>query len=448
MATRPNVIVIMADDLAKTEFKRLYLPRTFATIVDRGIFFRNFQVNTPLCGPSRSSMHTGRYAHNHGYKICTDNPNDTVWNAYYRGGNLDREFGRRLNSAGYFSAMVGRYNGGYGSAPTMTELALPTDYWPPGWDFWFATVGVAYTNAPVVDHGRRYRIPGYVTDALATKALAAIDGAIAAGKPFVLNLWPPNPHEWSGATWAERHANRFGGQIVPREPDYDASREGRHPQLQAIMPLTAAQRAVLDRRFRERLRSMASFDEMVGAVMDKLAATGAIANTYVMITSDNGYRNGHYGLTAKMGPDHRSTNVPFAIAGPGIAPGQVRQETISVVDVAPTIYELAEVPVPDDVDGRSFKGLLLGSGTWSRPAYVAHWSSQVPSFNPTVTVRYEYRALVGPRWRYIRWWDGFEEYYENDPYELTNVAPTLPSSRLLLLRQQVDRRATCAGATC
>lgn len=454
---RPSFLVIMADDMSYTEFTRAIMPKTFARLVDQGARFMNFQVNTPVCGPSRATMHTGRYPHNHGFKQCTDEASGNMselWDVYHRGGNSARETGPRLNAFGYYSAMAGKSHSTIGAASVMIAAGVDRYYSPPGWDDFLAPIVVTYWDAPAIDNGQSATIPGYVPHALRDRAIAAIDAAVAAGKPFYVALWPTNPHTDArgGAMYPPEVATLWSKKRTPRSPDFNAAPTGKHPEIEALWaePMTAGQVAKMDAAHRDRARSLRALDADIAALLDKVDQTGRAASTYVILTSDNGYKTGHFRLKYKSSPWARDTNVPFVVRGPGVAVG-IRNEPIGMVDVAPTILELAGVAIPDDVDGRSFAAVLAGGPPLVRaPVFAQHWQRTVVAFKPGAAIRWRWRAIVDRRWRYVRWDDGFEEYYDTfaDRFELTNIAGTLTPQRLGQLRRMIDARAGCYGATC
>lgn len=428
---KPNVITIVLDDLSGLEFSRSYLPSIFARLVDHGTTFQNFTVNTPLCGPSRSSYHTGKLSHNHGFEVCPDKPGQAVWDKYYARGNTLVEGGPRFHALGYYTGMIGRYNANYGVAGMMNRAGLPEGYMPPGWDVWLASIGVAYVNWPLSDHGTIRTEPTYVTDYLTTRTIGAIDAAVAQGKPFFLNVWPPNPHYAEETIYAARHAGAWSTAVVPNASDLWANATGKHPGLVGLAPRDAAKTSYVNTQFRERLRSMAAVDEMVEAIAAHLDAIGQMANTIIILTSDNGYKLGHWRMTGKQDPYFRSVVVPFVARGPGILQ-QTRTEIVQPIDVLPTLLEFAGSSTTPDIDGQSAVTLLTSAtaSPWRRYGFIQHWNDGLLTWNVARGLfDFRYRVLTAPNWKYIKWEDGFEEYYANDRLNILNTFATLPESR-------------------
>jgi arylsulfatase A-like enzyme len=134
-------------------------------------------------------------------------------------------------------------------------------------------------------------------------------------------------------------------------------------------------------------------------------------NTIVVIFGDNGYQFGEKNIWNKGRLWEGSTHVPLVMAGPGIVRDQTSKRPVSLLDLYPTLLELAALPPRPDVDGVSFVPLLRNpAGPWEHPALT--------------TSGFNNHALRTERWRYIRYADGSEELYDHDadPLEHTNVA--------------------------
>src|SRR5215213_5998387 len=119
----------------------------------------------------------------------------------------------------------------------------------------------------------------------------------------------------------------------------------------------------MDALYRRRLRSMRAVDDMVKTLVETLESTGALENTYILLTSDNGYHLGEHRIAEGKGTPYEETiRVPLLIRGPGVIEGRTELRLTSNIDLAPTFAELAgtTVEVPDFVDGRSLVPLLDG----------------------------------------------------------------------------------------
>jgi N-acetylglucosamine-6-sulfatase len=449
----PNILTVMLDDMSMLEFRRVVMPQVFHHIVDRGTTFRNFQVTSPVCGPNRSTFHSGRLPHNHGYMVCNETaPATHMLDEYARRGMLPLEDGPRFQANGHRTAMLGRYNAAWGSPGFMAKMGFPTAYMPPGWDDWLVLQqGVWYRDWPASDRGVAVTVPDYISDVLADRAIAAIDAAVAAGKPFHLNWWPPNPHATTPGvpTYPEWASSLFADTELPADPDLGAEPVGKHPGFATLRPLTESQLAYLREDHRSRLRSVYAADRAFGRIARHIEARGLTGNTVMLVTSDNGYKLGHHRLHSKNAPYRRDLNVPLAIAGPGILM-QERTEIVQTVDILPTLLDLAGAPFDPSLDGQSAKGLLTGSSVcWRRYGFSQHWGLRALKWHPELGLFwFRWRALTTPSLKYIVWHDGFTEYYEADQFEMVNTADTLDPARRAVLQSYMDAMSTCTGVLC
>jgi len=153
-------------------------------------------------------------------------------------------------------------------------------------------------------------------------------------------------------------------------------------------------------------------DAMVGRLLDKLDASGRAANTIIVLWADHGYHLGDKENCVKFTLWEKANRVPFIIVAPGVtAPGSRCARPVSLVDIYPTLVELAGLPKKDGLDGVSLVPLLKDpQAEWERPAIMTQGKGN--------------HAVRTQRWRYIRYRDGSEELYdhENDPWEHTNLA--------------------------
>ena len=103
-----------------------------------------------------------------------------------------------------------------------------------------------------------------------------------------------------------------------------------------------------------------NIDAQIGRVLAKLEATGELANTYVIFTSDHGIAVGRHGLMGKQNLYEHTWRVPFIVRGPGIEPGSTASGYIYLLDVLPTLCDLAGIEPPATVEGKSFRPVLEG----------------------------------------------------------------------------------------
>jgi arylsulfatase A-like enzyme len=152
-------------------------------------------------------------------------------------------------------------------------------------------------------------------------------------------------------------------------------------------------------------------DQMVGRLIDKLDATGRADNTIIILWADHGYHLGDKESCVKFTLWEKANRVPFIIVAPGVGkPGNKCSRPVSLLDIYPTLIEIAGLPEKNDVEGNSLVPLLKDPNREWVPALMTNGQGN--------------HAVRSDRWRYIRYRDGTEELYDhkNDPWEWTNVA--------------------------
>jgi N-acetylglucosamine-6-sulfatase len=217
------------------------------------------------------------------------------------------------------------------------------------------------------------------------------------------------------------------------------------PWIQSLPILTRAQIADLDKRHEDRVETLQALDDLVEGVASKLQSSGQLSNTYIAFTSDNGYHLGEHRIPKSKGrPYEEDIHVPLLVRGPGVAAGSSTDELVLNTDYFPTFTELAGIPTPSYVDGRSLQPVLTETATNWRSAILleAHptqHAGETPAYSGILTTSGS---------KYIEYEGGVRELYDlgADPYELTNNYDSAPrpdalEERLLALKH-------CAGVTC
>ena len=481
--TQPNVIVILTDDLDKTLMP--YLPHVTGLIRDQGAELTNFYVEQSSCCPSRASILSGLYAHNHG----------VIGNVWPEGGydrwretEQDDALPVWLEQAGYRNAMLGKYFNEYpyhpGSQLSDDEKTERREYVPPGWQSWASP---AQGNAYPQTH-YKLNVDGsldadfhedYLDQWLGDRAVSLVDGAegfdFAAGGQFLYyaSYSPHTPY-----AYPPEYEDDFTGATYPRTPDFgEADTSDKFGLTRTRAPLSATDIATIDETFRERIRSVQVLDQTVARLVKELEAQGALDDTYLIFTSDNGYIMGnHRREIGKYNQFQGTVNVPFYVRGPGIAPGSTYDDLAGNIDIAPTIAEIAAATPPAAVDGVSLLPLLHGGAPPAR-RYFLLGRALTPTNTTTAggleeapetyveTERSsrlnDFTGVTNGRYKLIRYTHlPHEELYDlrNDPYELDNLLAhdaasyraMTPAGRRAVdtLRAALDRLVDCSGETC
>jgi len=440
MHPRPNVVLIVTDDQRVGTLG--VMPRTRYWLVRGGTYFSHAYVTTPLCCPSRSSIFTGLYAHNH----------HVVQNVY--GDRLPQQLTIQhyLQRAGYVTAIFGKY----------------LNYWdvyraPPYFDRWGIQEPV-HVNALFNEQGRVERVPGYSTDHVADDAVEFIRERAAAGdgRPFFLYVAPHVPH--APFRPPERYADApvppFRGDPATREldvsdkPPFVRRLERTHRVEHYQLPPDDRGQLRWDRAQRQRYftqiiptqqeRMLMAADDLVNRVMSTLHSTGLDRNTLVIYISDNGFLWGEHGLVSKSWPYTQSVQVPMMMRWPGHVPaGAVDDRLVANIDIAPTIAQATGVQIDAPMDGHS----LLDRRFRRSALLLEHWS-------PT------WASLITPGYQYVEYYHDwglrhmtFREYYDlrRDPWELHDLLSGIATSQglpLERLHQQLREYEGCRAFTC
>jgi arylsulfatase A-like enzyme len=177
-----------------------------------------------------------------------------------------------------------------------------------------------------------------------------------------------------------------------------------------------------------------AIEEGVGEIFKALKETGQLDNTLIVFASDNGYFYGEHGLSVERRLAYEeSIRTPLLIRYPkAIRAGTVRDEFALNIDVAPTLLELAGVPVSTPFQGRSLMSLLREERpAWRNSFLIEYYSDKV---FPRIR-QMGYKALRNERWKYIHYFEleGMDELYDlkADPYEMKNVINQPSAAKVL-----------------
>ena len=342
---RPNIILILTDDQDKELGSLKFMPKLHRLLAREGVTYTNGYVTTPMCCPSRSSMLTGLYVHNHHVFTNNDNCSSTYWVDNHE----KRTFATYLQQSGYTTGYFGKYLNKYDGQRV-----------PPGWDVWNGLIkNSAYYNYSLnMDGFRRSYGNNYAKDYLPDKItnntlqfLNKVSGSRKA--PFLAVLSFPAPHGPEDS--APQYQNMFFNVTTHHTPPYDfAPNPDKEWVLRTTDKMAPIHRTFTDLLQTKRLQTLQSVDEGLERVVDKLKDLGELDNTYIFYTSDHGYHLGQFGLVkGKAFPYEFDTKVPFLARGPGIRPQSLRSHPVLNIDLAPTFLDIAGLEKPPHMDGKS-----------------------------------------------------------------------------------------------
>jgi N-acetylglucosamine-6-sulfatase len=487
-AARPNVIIVLADDLDVHSLSRMInlglMPKLKSNVVDPGTQFRNSFVTTSWCCPSRATLLTGLYSHNH--RVLT---NSRPLGGVHRFDDSST-LATWLQKAGYRTGLVGKYFNNYGSDNDSSTPVDDARYVPPGWTDWQGLQDKAvdghrafqmydYTindNGTLVRHGTAPA--DYQTDVIARRARQFIEDAESRddARPFFLLVAPTAPHleaeapvtsGCSDTEWAKsiRPAPRHIGTLpdtvqVPRPKSFnEADLRDKPSWFQRLPALTTRDVGCLNRQYRDRLASLRAVDDLVGGLVTTLQRLDEWSRTVFVFTSDNGWFYGQHRLTDKVLGYEESIRVPLYVRAPGF-PSHATTRAALNNDLAPTVAEFAGIAPGLAVDGRSLLPLMRNptENQWRKRFLVEYLGTvqtdQVPPRVPFSAVRTTTLSRATPPDQfYVSWRDGLgsEEFYDlrTDPAQVDSQHgnPGWASVRNMLAAWLADFR-TCARGRC
>ncbi|KPP64777.1 N-acetylglucosamine-6-sulfatase-like, partial [Scleropages formosus] len=451
-----NIVLILTDD------QDVVLGGTFAV--------------TPLCCPSRSSILTGKYPHNH--EVRNNSLSGNCSSPAWQRGPEASAFPVYLNKQLYQTFYAGKYLNQYGTKGSGGVSRVP-----PGWDQWHALVGNSqyynYTlsvNGKEEKHGDSYD-KDYLTDLIVNRSIQFLDER-SPQRPFFIMLAPPAPH--SPYVAAPQYQNSFSNVKAPRDGSFNKpGGKDKHWLLrQPVNPMANSSIEFLDNAFRKRWQALLSVDDLVERLVKKLEDVKELNNTYIFFTSDHGYHTGQFSLPIDKRQLYEfDIRVPLMVRGPGIKPNQTLQAPVLNIDLGPTFLDIAGVNMSQvNMDGQSFLPQMapsLRNGT-SRPYFLVEYTGEgctnsnpdCPKMGPGVSQCFPncvcedafnntyacVRTLTGYNLQYCEFADteSFVEVYNltADPHQLENIVKKVDPVLLQTMNQRLIRLQSCVGRSC
>jgi choline-sulfatase len=416
---KPNVLLITIDDLNDWVGHLGGHPKVLTPNMDRlasaGVSFTNASVQAPLCNPSRTSFLTGlrptttgiyalgpwfreleqyknlvtlpQYFEKHGYTTLTtgktyhdayppkeariDGPEFSVWG--YHGGFFPRPAEPFVKNTGHPLVDWGIYpeEDSQQDDWKVIDWAIEKLKNPPEDKPFFLSVGIRHPHLPLYASQKWFDL--YPEEDMLLPLVKGDDREDVPSFAWYLHWYLPEPR----LAWLE-----MNHQWKPKVRAY--------------------------------LASVSFADMLVGRLLNALEEEGLKDNTIIVLLSDHGYHLGEKNISGKNTLWHESTRVPFIFAGKGIPEkGKLSDAPVELLDLYPTLIDLAGLPPKQELEGHSLKPILHDAGAKRQwPAICTHGPGN--------------HVVVTENWRFIQYADGSRELYnrKEDPYEWNNLART------------------------
>jgi len=485
--SRPNILFIMSDDHSERAISAygstLINTPNIDRLADEGVIFRESFVANSICGPSRAIMLTGKHSHMNGFRDNDDrfDASQPTYPLYLQqAGYATAVVGKwhlGTKPVGFDYWEVLRGQGQYYSPEFITNIAVDGT----------TEISVKDESGELVEVELENRYGGeYVTTKITDLALNFLENRDES-KPFLLIFnhkaphrnWMPDVgelgeidtsdfkvpdnfydsyegrpgaaaqtleindmylsydlklerHEYEGDLedmadgWAEYWKTGFYDRMSEEQKArWDAYYAEANKEYQ---PVKHDPKALLEWKYRrymhEYLGTVHSMDRNIGRVLDYLDEAGLAENTIVVYTSDQGFYLGEHGWFDKRYMYEESMRTPLIIRYPAaIEAGQTETEMVQNIDYAPTLLDVAGVPIPPDMQGVSLKGLLMGEAEdLNRDELYYHYYEGIEKEH-NVAKQYGVRSKTH---KLIRFKDVGMDHWEmydlqNDPGEMRNI---------------------------
>lgn len=443
-AGKPNIIYLMSDDQSSYTMGCYGNPDVQTPNLDRlaadGMAFDNHYDTTAICMASRATVMTGMYEYKTGCNFKHGEMLTPTW---------QKSYPMLLREAGYMTAFAGKFGFELRETPDGKKLELPAD----DFDRWGGGPGqteyATKKNKSMAAYAEEYP---HSTLSYGAFGRDFIRDAAKAGKPFCLSISFKAAHRpvkpdpkfddvYAGKTFKKPdNYGRESGEHFSKQ-----SKQGRQYVRFEEWGYSDNYDAVMARYHQQ----VYGIDVAVGMIRKALEEQGVADNTVIIYTSDNGFFCGSHGLGSKVLPYEEATRVPLIIYDPRHpnTGKKLRSDALTGnIDFAPTLLNLAGVPVPENMDGADLMKL------YANPQESIHESlALINVYNQSGPPITHAMAVVTKEMKYIFWpyaADGFEETEElyhlgKDPNELTNQAGNPEySAAMQQMRKTYDKHLT------
>lgn len=422
-SNRPNIIFILTDDqrydMLGCAGNTIISTPNIDKIAEQGVRFTHAFVTTPICAASRASILTGLYERTHNFTF----QRPPVQKAF-----TDISYPYLLKQAGYRTGFVGKF----GVKLETSVDSLFSSKKINGFPYW-----------KEVDGKKKY-----LTDLQGEQAIQFIQESKK--EPFCLSLSFSAPHADDGAKeqyfWPPALDSLYANVKMPVPA---TARQGFYDSLPAFLKGTMSRerwhwRFDTPEKFQEMVkgyyRMITAIDETVGKISGELNKLGIADNTIIIFMGDNGYYLGDRGFADKWLMHDLSIRVPLIIYDPrkNAPTKKIADQMVLNIDVAPTILQLAGIPIPALMQGKSLLPLMKENNTYGPDSIFCEHLMDNPQIPNSECIR-------TTQWKFIRY-PKHPEYIElynlkDDPMEEHNLASDkIHRKRIIQFHKQCDKK--------
>ena len=406
----PNIVFLLADDLRKDAvgFMGNSLVKTphLDSLAKKSFIFEHAYVTTSLCAASRASILTGQYTARHGIVDFAGKLDAKA---------LSKTYPAILKANGYQTAFVGKF--GVGN-PTPSDINELFDYWK-GFEgqgnYWVPTEGNTYKH---------------LTRTLEEDAIQFLETRDKS-KPFCLSVSFKAPHveNVNEFTPDPEYQREYWTDSIP-PPHHGTTTD--YEQFPGFFKKNSESRSRWKNRFptyeiyRENVkkyyRLITGLDRAVGQMIRQLDKENLLENTVIIFASDNGFYLGEHGLAGKWFEHRESIEVPFLIYDPREPPSTKEKVSVTAlnIDIAPTILALANLNIPNEMQGTDLTPVLKNQSITPRDYF---WYEQHFGYEGKIP---KVQGIIGKRYKYVKYYEQKPAYIslfdlKKDPYETKNL---------------------------
>lgn len=391
---RPNIIFYFSDQQRWDTVNEEATPNLMQ-LAREGIQFENSYTCQPVCGPARACLQTGMYA--------------TQCGCYWNGVPLPqtiRPMAEYFNEAGYETAYVGKWHLASDRLPNVgfhcEKTAIPKERQGGYKNWWRAADVLEFTShgydGYVFDaEGNQIDFKGYRADCINDFALEYLDQKTS-DDPFFLFISQLEPHHQN-----DRHCYEGPKETVEKFRDYP------------IPPDLSFLEGDYEKMYPDYMAAINRLDENVGRLVAKLKEKGLYENTILIYTSDHGSHFKTRNLEYKRSCHDSATHTPLIIRGGPFQGGKKEERLVSLIDLPPTMLDLAGIPIPKSYMGHSLVRELAGEEPERDCVFIQISESQCGRAIRTKQYKYSVRALAPTGYTIHR----SPVYFEDHLYDLT-----------------------------